>query len=168
VPCARLVLAPRHPERVPEVTARIAAHGWPAVRRSDLPRAHADGAVIVLDTVGELAQLYAVADVVFVGGSLVPVGGHNVLEPALRGKAVLFGPHTTNFRDAVALLLDSGGGVLVRDATALGREVIRLLGDPVEAARVGQAAYEAVIARHGAARMTLELVRRFLLGDDAR
>jgi 3-deoxy-D-manno-octulosonic-acid transferase len=167
VPGARLVLAPRHPERVPEVVARIAAHGWPAVRRSDLPRAHADGAVIVIDTVGELAQLYAVADVVFVGGSLVPVGGHNVLEPALRGKAVLFGPHTANFREAVALLLDTGGGVLVGDATALGREVTRLLGDLGAAAQVGQAGYEAVIARHGAARATLDLVRRFLLRDDA-
>jgi len=85
-----LVLAPRHPERVSETVSLVNARGWSTVKRSELPRGSIGDAVIVLDTVGELAQLYAVADVVFVGGSLVPAGGHNMLEPALRRKLVLF------------------------------------------------------------------------------
>lgn len=160
-----LILAPRHPERTPEVLALIRAHGWPAVRRSELPRQRHTDAVVVLDTVGELAQLYAVAAVVFVGGSLVPVGGHNVLEPALRGKPVLFGPHMENFREPAALLQSVGAGLLVRDAAALGRELGRLLGDEALRAKLGEAGAEAAASRHGAVRETLELVEHFLLSD---
>ena len=162
-----LVLAPRHPERVGEVAALVTARGWPAVKRSELPRARQGGAVIVLDTVGELAQLYGIADVVFVGGSLVPAGGHNMLEPALRRKPVLFGPHTANFRQAASLLVESGGGVVVRDATALSSELGRLLGDPALRAKIGGLAYEAVAAQHGAVKATLDLVERFLLPGGA-
>jgi 3-deoxy-D-manno-octulosonic-acid transferase len=158
-----LVLAPRHPERVPEVLKLVRARGFPAVRRSELPRARTAGAVIVLDTVGELATLYAVAELVFVGGSLAPVGGHNVLEPAVRRKPVLFGPHTANFREPAALLLEAGGAVEVADAGALVRAVVRLLGDPPLRARMGEAAAAAAAGRHGAARETLDLVERFLL-----
>ncbi|MGH7323303.1 MAG: 3-deoxy-D-manno-octulosonic acid transferase [Candidatus Rokuibacteriota bacterium] len=157
-----LVLAPRHPERVPEVLSLLAGHGWPAVRRSELPRQRPGEAVIVLDTVGELAQLYAVADVVFMGGSLVAVGGHNMLEAALRGKPVLFGPHTANFREAAALLADSGGGIMVRDAAELAGELRRLLADPELRAKMGALAYEAVTSQHGAVRATMDLVARFL------
>ncbi len=158
-----LVLAPRHPERADEVVEVVTAHGWPAVRRSALPRERARNAVVVLDTVGELAPLYAIADVVFVGGSLVPVGGHNMLEAALRRKPVLFGPHTTNFRESAALLEAAGGALVVRDGEELGRELARLLGDSERRARVGEAGYEAVASRHGAVRETLELIARFLL-----
>lgn len=157
-----LVLAPRHPERVPEVLGLLSARGWPAVRRSELPRQRTRDAVIVLDTVGELAQLYALADVVFMGGSLVEVGGHNMLEPALRQKPVLFGPHTTNFREAAALLVESGGGIVVRDGAQLTAQLKRLLADAPLRLRLGAAAGEAVASRHGAVRATLELVARFL------
>jgi 3-deoxy-D-manno-octulosonic-acid transferase len=157
-----LVLAPRHPERVGEVVALINARGWPAVRRSELPRGSIGDAVIVLDTVGELAQLYAVADVVFVGGSLVPVGGHNMLEPALRRKPVLFGPHTTNFREVAALLADAGGAIVVHDGRELAAEVRRLLADPALRDKIGTAGQEAAASRHGAVRATLDLVERFL------
>jgi 3-deoxy-D-manno-octulosonic-acid transferase len=161
-PTLALVIAPRHPERVPEVLRLIRGRGWPGVRRSDLPRRRDPDAVIVLDTVGELAQLYAVADVVFVGGSLVPSGGHNMIEPAARRKPVLFGPYTQNFRDSAALLETSGGAVVVRDAAELARELRRLLGDADVRERAGHAAFEAVASRHGAVRETLELVARFL------
>jgi 3-deoxy-D-manno-octulosonic-acid transferase len=157
-----LVLAPRHPERVPEVVELVRGRGWPAVRRSELPRERKPGAVIVLDTVGELPQLYSVADVVFVGGSLVPLGGHNMLEPALRRKPVLFGPHTANFREEAALLAESGGGLVVADGRRLAAELVRLLADGELRAKLGQVAFEAVAARHGAVRATLELVARFL------
>ena len=158
-----LVLAPRHPERVAEVAALVTARGWPVARRSELPRERQPGAVIVLDTVGELAQLYGIADVVFVGGSLVAAGGHNMLEPAQRRKPVLFGPYTTNFREAAALLVESGGGILVRDGGALTAELTRLLADPVLRAKIGGLAHEAVAGRHGAVKATLDLVERFLL-----
>ena len=161
-PDLTLVLAPRHPERVGEVLALLGARGFGAVRRSDLPARRSPGAVLVLDTVGELAQLYGVADVVFVGGSLVPVGGHNMLEPALRGKPVLFGPHTHNFREAAAILLDSGGGQIVRDAGELADGLRTLLADPVLRAERGAAGRRAVAARHGAVRATLDLVAQYL------
>lgn len=155
-----LILAPRHPERVAEVLALVGARGWPAVRRSQLPgRA---GAVIVLDTVGELAQLYLVADVVFVGGSLVPAGGHNVLEPALRAKPVLVGPHTDNFREVASILLAGGGARLVRDAAELAGALAELLDDPGRRLAMGGAAREAAMTRHGAVRATLELAERFV------
>lgn len=161
-PALALVLAPRHPERVPEAMALVAAAGFTAVRRSELPRAGDGSAVIVLDTVGELAQLYTVAHAVFVGGSLVSAGGHNMLEPALRKKPVLFGPHTTNFRAAAALLLQAGAATVVSDAAALGRALCALLEDPAEAVSRGEAGYEAAAAGHGALRETLELIERFL------
>jgi 3-deoxy-D-manno-octulosonic-acid transferase len=158
-PDLALVLAPRHPERVRDVLALARGQGFAVVRRSELPRARGTGAVIVLDTVGELAQLYAVADVVFVGGSLVPAGGHNMLEPALRRKPVLFGPHTENFREAASALTQSGGGIV---AAGLAREVGRLLDDRELRRRLGEAAGEAVASRSGAVKETLELVARFL------
>jgi len=162
-----LVIAPRHPERTGEVLARLARRGWPAVRRSELPSAVTRTAaavppVIVLDTVGELATLYAIADVVFIGGSLVPVGGHNLLEAAQRRKPVLVGPHTENFRESARLLESSGGALVVRDAAELARELRRLLADPDLRAKLGDAAYEAAASRHGAVRETLDLVARFL------
>jgi 3-deoxy-D-manno-octulosonic-acid transferase len=161
-----LVLAPRHPERVPEVQALIERRGWLARRRTELPlRANRDGArpnVIVLDTVGELAQLYGVADVVFVGGSLVPSGGHNLLEPAARGKPVLTGPHVENFRDAAELLLGCGAARTVSTALELGDELTQLLSDPVLRERRGLAGRTAVASRHGAVREILDLAARFL------
>jgi 3-deoxy-D-manno-octulosonic-acid transferase len=160
-----LVLAPRHPERAGEVVDLVTARGWPAVRRSALPRGRERHAVVVLDTVGELAPLYALADVVFVGGSLVPAGGHNMLEPALRRKPVLFGPHATNFREAAALLESAGAARVVRNGRELGQELVRLLADPDQRAKLGAAAYEAVASRHGAVRETLDLIARFLLRE---
>ena len=161
-----LVVAPRHPERVAEVEALAGSRGWRTIRRSELPasRSVGDGPspVIVLDTVGELAQLYSVANAVFVGGSIVSSGGHNMLEPALRRKPVLFGPHTENFRESAGLLLESGAAIVVRDATELAAGLRRLLSNPAVAATIGEAGYEAVAARHGAVRDTLDLVARFL------
>jgi 3-deoxy-D-manno-octulosonic-acid transferase len=184
-PDLTLVLAPRHPERVDEVLALIAARGWRGVKRSTLPggrlsgeRSHAASGsghlrpepdsrpplqqIIVVDTIGELAQMYSVADAVFVGGSLVPRGGHNVLEPALRRKPVLIGPHTDNFREAADLLLAGGGAAVVRDAASLATELRALLADRALAARRGEAGFESLGAHHGAVRQTLDLVARFL------
>ncbi len=163
-----LLLAPRHPERADEVAALIRSRGLAAVRRSRLPAERAPGAVVILDTVGELAGLYAVADVVFVGGSLVPVGGHNMLEPAMRGKPVLYGPHTSNFRDGAARLERTGGGLVVKDGLELERELARLLDDREEARRVGDAARDAFAEGQGAVAATLELIARHLWPGPAR
>lgn len=157
-----LLLAPRHPERASEVEEAVRARGLSAVRRSRLPHDAARGAVIILDTVGELAQLYALAEAVFVGGSLVPVGGHNMLEPAMRGKPVLFGPYTSNFREGAELLQMSGGGIVVKDGEELARELTRLLENRDLARRMGQAARETFAGRQGAVSATLDLIARHL------
>jgi 3-deoxy-D-manno-octulosonic-acid transferase len=163
-----LVIAPRHPERRGEVLALLARKGWASICRSELPVAvtstevSAVPPVIVLDTVGELAALYAIADVVFVGGSLVPVGGHNLLEAAQRRKPVLVGPHVGNFRESTSLLESVGAAIVVRDAAELSRELRRLLADPDLRAKLGDAGYEAMVSRQGAVRETLELVDRYL------
>lgn len=157
-----LLVAPRHPERALEILALTRERGFLAVRRSALPGAAAPGAVVVLDTVGELAALYEAAEIVFVGGSLVPIGGHNVLEPAMRGKPVLMGPHTSNFREGAELLQRSGGGLVVKDGLELEGEVIRLLEDRDLAARVGEAARLAFAGRQGAVDATLDLIGRHL------
>ncbi|HEY7039959.1 MAG TPA: 3-deoxy-D-manno-octulosonic acid transferase [Methylomirabilota bacterium] len=161
-PALALLLAPRHPERAGEVEDLIRSRGLTAVRRSRLPREATSGRVIILDTVGELAQLYGLAEVVFVGGSLVPVGGHNVLEPAMRGKPVLFGPHTSNFREGAELLQRGGGGLVVKDVDELAREITRLLEDRDLAGRMGRAAREAFAGRQGAVGATLDLIARHL------
>jgi len=161
-PGLALLLAPRHPERAAEVEELIRARGLVAVRRSRLPRDAARGAIVILDTVGELAQLYALAEVVFVGGSLVPIGGHNMLEPAMRGKPVLFGPHTSNFREGAELLQMSGGGLVVKDGAELAGELTRLLEDGDLASRMGRAAREAFAGRQGAVSATLDLIARHL------
>ncbi len=161
-PALTLLLAPRHPERVPEVERLVRERGLASVRRSELPRERSPHAVIVLDTVGELAQFYRVAHVVFVGGSLVPTGGHNMLEPALRAKPVLFGPHTTNFRESAELLLAAGGARVVRDGPELEAAVAELLADPTHARAMGERGQQAVLRRQGGVRATLELVERYL------
>jgi 3-deoxy-D-manno-octulosonic-acid transferase len=97
-----------------------------------------------------------------VGGSLVPVGGHNMLEPAMRGKPVLYGPHTSNFREAAAQLERTGGGLVVKDGFELERELARLIEDREEARRVGEAAREAFTDGQGAVAATLELIARHL------
>ncbi len=117
---------------------------------------------MILDTVGELAQLYALAEVVFVGGSLVPIGGHNVLEPAMRGKPVLVGPHTSNFREGTELLHKSGASLVGEDGAGLERELTRLLEDRDLARRMGEAGRDAFAGTQGAVSATLDLVARHL------
>jgi len=158
-----LLLAPRHPERVPEVERLAADRQLATVRRSELPASREGAPVIVLDTVGELAKIYSVASVVFVGGSLVPTGGHNMLEPALLRKPVLYGPHTTNFRESAELLLAAGGAVLVDEPERLEPRVAELLADPARRSRMGEAGLHAVIGRQGALKQTMELVERHLV-----
>jgi 3-deoxy-D-manno-octulosonic-acid transferase len=162
-PQLRLLLAPRHPERADEVERLVHERGLATRRRTALDATGAGEAVVILDTVGELASLYRWADVVFVGGSLVPSGGHNMLEPAQMRKPILFGPHTENFRESAGLLLGAGGALVVKDAVELGREVERVLEDPGLGRAMGEAAFAAVATRQGALERTLALVERHLI-----
>ena len=161
-----LVLAPRHPPRSDAVEGLVRAAGLSVSR---LSRDDAGDAgrreVLLVDTVGELSSLYAVATVAFVGGSLVRVGGHNVLEPAAVSVPVFFGPHTQHFDEPVAALLAAGAGARVGNARELGRMVTELIADPSRRARMGQAARRLLDANRGAlARGTdtlLELLEQF-------
>ena len=162
-PTLALLLAPRHPERAPEVERLAADAGLSTIRRSELPRDRGRHAVVILDTVGELAQIYRVGTVVFVGGSLVPTGGHNMLEPALLRKPVLFGPHTSNFRESAELLLRAEGAVLVAEVSQLEARVGELLSDGDRRRRMGEAALHAIVSRQGAVQQTIELVERYLV-----
>ena len=162
-PNALLVLAPRKPERFDEAQALAKAEGLRVVRRSDLvfdaePRTD----VVILDTIGELAQLFPIATVVFVGGSLVDHGGHNILEPAVHGKPIVFGPYMQNFTEIAAAFLREQAAVQVDDAGSLSATVVRLMGDPVERARLGAAARALVEANRGAKPRTLEAVAAVL------
>lgn len=120
-PGARLVLVPRHPERAAEVARLTEQYGFVCRRRTtlDADRLLRADELLLLDTVGELTAIYQLSDVVFVGGSLVPTGGHNLLEPAACGVPSLFGPHMTNFKEVAALALQYGAGVQVADQAEL-------------------------------------------------
>ncbi len=159
----RLLLAPRHLERVDEVVALVEARGRSALRRSRAAGAPwpAD-AVLVLDTLGELPALLPRGRIVFVGGSLVPVGGHNVLEPALSGRPVLFGPHTDHVRDAAELLLECGAARRVADAGELAAAVVAWSCDPTEARQRGEAGRRALERHGGATDRSVALVERVL------
>ena len=151
-----LVLAPRHPERGAEVTALAAERGIAAVRRSRLPGGETGPAdVVVLDTVGELAALFQVATVVFLGGSLVPVGGHNVIEPAAWGKPVVFGPHMQNFAEIAGLFLANRAARRIAGVEELEPVLAELLSDPRQRAALGAAARSLVAANRGAAMRSL-------------
>lgn len=162
-PQAALVLAPRHPERFDEAVQLAANEGFTVTRRSDLViDSHSRADVVVLDRMGELARLFQVATVVFVGGSLVDVGGHNVLEPAVFGKPIVVGPYMHNFKEITATFLESEALVQVPNERALDEALSSLLGDPVRRARLGAAARALVEANRGASTRTLDAIARLL------
>jgi len=162
-PQALLVLAPRHVERFDEALGLARGEGFSTARRSDLsidgePRAD----VVVLDTIGELAQVYQLATVAFVGGSLVETGGHNILEPAVFGRPIVFGPHMTNFAEIAAEFLSQDAAVQVPSPRHLEEALVALLTDPVRRARLGAAARALVDANRGARDRTLEAINKLL------
>lgn len=167
-PALRLAIAPRHLARIPEIDALLESRGVRAAKRSTLESAPPDDVrVIVLDTIGELVALYAFAEVAFVGGSLVPVGGHNVLEPARHGVPVIVGPHTRNFRVETDLLLEAGAAIRVGDGPGLAREARALLADPPRARAMGEAGRRALEARRGAVDRTMALLDPLLAAPAA-
>jgi 3-deoxy-D-manno-octulosonic-acid transferase len=157
-----LVLAPRHPPRVPEVCELLTARNFPYRRRSQLTAETpilTTGEVLLVDTLGELLPLYAASDVVFVGGSLVPIGGHNLLEAALVSRPVIFGPHMHNFREISQLILSAGAGCQVQSHEELPALLTRYLQDPQLAQEQGAAGRQLIATHTGATARTVALLR---------
>ncbi len=168
-PTALLIIAPRKPERFGEAEALARAEGYRVIRRSDLPvDAEPQEDVVILDTVGELAQLFQVATVVFVGGSLVDKGGHNILEPAVHGKPIVFGPYMQNFKEIAESFVKSQAGIQLAAAEQLADVFVRLAGDPQERARLGQAARALLEANRGAKPRTLDAIEALLPPPNGR
>lgn len=162
---ARLVIVPRHPERFAETASLLASSGFNWTRRSDRPNAtDRDCDVLLLDTVGELRVVYPLADIVFVGGSLAPAGGHNILEPAAAGACVITGPHTHNFTEIVRAFLDADALIQLpslpdQDAPpALAIAFKELLEDDARRATVKRHAHATLEQNRGATDLTVEML----------
>ena len=163
---ALLIIAPRKPERFDEVERLARRSGWNVARRNDLRVDHEPRYdVVVLDTIGELAQLYQIATAVFVGGSLVDAGGHNILEPAVFGKPIVFGPYMQNFAEIARAFLDNGAAIQVHSGRELEPVLLDLLGDPVKRARLGAAARALVEANRGARTKSLAAIAQLIPPD---
>ncbi|MBW5800362.1 lipid IV(A) 3-deoxy-D-manno-octulosonic acid transferase [Halomonas elongata] len=153
---ALLILVPRHPRRFEAVAELCAARGLACARRSKGEAPGSETAVYLGDTMGELRALYGAADLAFVGGSLVPVGGHNLLEPAAMGVPVLTGPELANFEDVAETLREHQALVEVADGEALTAALLRLFDEPAERQRLAEAGRTVVEANRGALARTLD------------
>ena len=158
---AVVLLAPRHPERFDAVATLLKQEHIRFVRRSQRSGGGMAGAVLLLDTIGELSALYALADVAFVGGSLVPRGGHNILEPARYNSAIVVGEHTENFRDIVELFR-SQDALRVTNPSSLEKDLLELMADESGRFALGQRAAEVLQAQAGATERTLSALAELL------
>jgi 3-deoxy-D-manno-octulosonic-acid transferase len=167
VPGLKMLLAPRHPERCGELERMCAKAGVSTGRRTlRTGRTGIEGVdVLLLDTMGELAGVYATADMVFVGGTFVPIGGHNPLEPILYRKPVLFGPHTHKITDIAAALLEAGGGIRVEDGDGLLEAARRWIENPEQREAAGRAAHGILDRHRGATERNLAVLRPFFNPD---
>jgi 3-deoxy-D-manno-octulosonic-acid transferase len=160
---AMAIIAPRQPERFGEVERIAREAGFVTIRRSELPiDAEPRADVVVLDTIGELAQLYQLATVVFVGGSLADHGGHNILEPAIFGKPIVFGPYMHNFREIAETFVLNDAAIQVHTERELDGAILSLVRDPVQRARLGAASRALVEANRGAKDKTLAVLGELL------
>ena len=164
-PELKLLLAPRHPERVVEIEQEVWAssgEGWTSARYSSLKQngstGRTDAPIVILDTVGDLKDFYPIADIVFMGGSLVPHGGHNLVEPASFSRPILSGPYLQNFQAISELLLQAKGMLIVRTPKEIEEAVSRLLGSPAQARDLGLRAQAVFRENQGAVRRTADLI----------
>ncbi|HTW31281.1 MAG TPA: 3-deoxy-D-manno-octulosonic acid transferase [Candidatus Sulfotelmatobacter sp.] len=163
-PKAVMILAPRHPERFDTVATIVQQMSIPFHRRSRWQGETLAGGVLLVDSIGELSALYALADVAFVGGSLVPRGGHNIIEPAQQGVAVVTGNHTDNFRDIVSLF-QSRDAVRIVTLSELPLTLMHLLDHDAERLELGRRAKETIQSQMGATSHTLEALQTLLSRD---
>jgi 3-deoxy-D-manno-octulosonic-acid transferase len=170
-PGVKLLIAPRDIPRSENIVELIGRQGFAGELRSRLavlpPEARAANTVIVLDSIGELGRLYSLADLVFVGGSLVAHGGHNILEPAAHGKPIIVGPNMFNFRDTYALFSGRGACATVLDRQELTRKISELLSDSGAADKMGREAAAIVAENRGAAARTVERLKQILARQEA-
>jgi 3-deoxy-D-manno-octulosonic-acid transferase len=157
-----LLLVPRHPQRFAEVAALLEKRGLSYARRSESGALPSECRVLLGDSMGEMAAYYAACDLAFIGGSLLPYGGQNLIEACAVGRPLLFGPHMHNFAEASRLALEAGAAGTVADASALGQQAGRLLSDPAALARMAQAALAFSRAHRGATARTLAICERLL------
>jgi 3-deoxy-D-manno-octulosonic-acid transferase len=162
---ALLVLVPRHPQRFEGVAALLERRGVVFDRRCRSEGVRPEAQVLLLDTMGELQDFYAASDTAFVGGSLVPVGGHNLLEPAALGVPVITGPHTQNGPEIARLLIEAGGALEVVDAAGLADAAGRLLDDPALRERMGESARRFVETHRGSLARLLALIEPLLAAE---
>jgi 3-deoxy-D-manno-octulosonic-acid transferase len=164
-----LVLAPRHPERFDAAAQVVSRSGETMWRRSHLTGDEPlDRGVLLLDSVGELASVYSLADLAFVGGSMVPRGGHNILEPATYGKATIVGPHTENFRDIVETFRKANAVFVAQDEEDLARSFRDLLQDATRRDGLGGRARELVARNSGATKRTLDALTALMRASTLR
>ncbi len=162
-PDLQMVIAPRHPQRFPEVERLLRAEGIEFEQKSrSNGRSLFAQDICFLDTVGDLQKFYALGDIAFVGGSLVDAGGHNLLEPARVRKPVLFGPHMANFAAIAREMKAKGGGVEVRGVEDLVRELTELLGDADKRRAMGEKAYQVATDEQGVGEQTARLLSRYM------
>lgn len=165
-PDARILLAVREITRAASVKAHILAHGFSVIRRSEMGTSSDNGKshqVVILDTIGELGRLYSLADVVFVGGSFVKVGGHNILEPAAHGKPVLVGPYMFNFKEIFELLSKRGVCIMAKNEEDFQNQLSTLLADPQRMKEMGKQALAVVRENQGATRRNIECFEKLIL-----
>jgi 3-deoxy-D-manno-octulosonic-acid transferase len=163
-PNLRLLVAPRHVERAQAVLDQVQSAGWKAARRSFSDACEGSCDILILDTMGELAGLYSLADVVFVGGSLVPIGGHDILQPLFQGKPTLFGPHMHNQHDVARMALEAGACIQVRDSQELASHISRILSEPLEAQRLHEGGKTLLEQNTGAAKECADLLASLAAG----
>jgi 3-deoxy-D-manno-octulosonic-acid transferase len=165
-PNATLVLIPRHPERFAAVRTHLHREGFRFISRTDGLPCTSDTEVYLVDTMGEVPLFYAASDVAFVGGTLVPVGGHNLLEPAAMGRPVVTGPHLFNTQDIANMFERLGASITVNNAGQLGGAVADLFADPELAKDIGARGKEIVRKNKGSLERLLTLLEP-LIGDTA-
>jgi len=166
VPETLLIIAPRHVQRAHQISTLVKDRGFSCQFKTDLNRnGLRTASIVIIDTIGDLQAVYSVASVVFCGGSLVPLGGQNVLEAAAWSKPVLYGPSMEDFLDAKELLDKTGGGIQVKDGRDLAEKAVYYIANPDAADRIGALAKKAVMSNHGAAGKHADVIYRLLNPD---
>ncbi len=164
-PHLRLLIAPRHPQRAPEIGGIIRRAGFNPQRISSISKDRfSPGAVFLLDTIGQLAYFYAAADIVFVGKSLVRGGGQNILEPVFAGKPVIFGPFMENFKDIAQLFVENKAALMVKNRFELSCCIEDMLGGKIKVESLLENARMVIKNNQGATKSNIDLIRNFIVG----
>jgi len=157
-----LIIVPRHPERFDKVSALSHKAGFKTLRRSEHRPCPSDVKVLIVDTMGELPLFYAASDVAFVGGSLVPVGGHNILEPATLARPIITGPHYFNFNEITQQFLKADAAIQINNTQELAEAVIKLLQNSAQRGKMGEAALQLMATSQGASKRLVNLIKRHI------